>query len=189
MHRRYAAVWVAGDHGSGWWRHCGGQRVGELVDLFEEVGEDALGFLAAAGDGEFDGDGAEVVQGAADLDQAVVQLVDGLGILVRIVDDVAAVVDAGRLLMTDGQRSRRFQRRGWREHAADGEVDGAVDDGAAGTQSCGTVVDREHRLLPMLGQDGSQRPQPGRAWQQGRLVFQRSAVMLLEREQDGALGC
>src|SRR5215218_10839014 len=41
----------------------GGEGVGELVDLFEEVGEDALGFLAAAGCGEFGCDGAEQVEG------------------------------------------------------------------------------------------------------------------------------
>ena len=45
----------------------GGEGVGQLVDLFEEVGEDALGFLASAGGGEFGGDGAEVIQDAADL--------------------------------------------------------------------------------------------------------------------------
>jgi hypothetical protein len=48
------------------WLACGdggGEGVGELVDVFEEVVEDALGFLAAAGGGELRGDGAEEVEG------------------------------------------------------------------------------------------------------------------------------
>ena len=55
------------------------------MDLFEEVGKDACGFLAPAGGGELGGDGAEVIQRAADLDEAVVQLVDVLGVFVRVV--------------------------------------------------------------------------------------------------------
>jgi hypothetical protein len=55
----------------------GGEGVGQFVDLFEEVGEDSLGFSAAAGGGEFASDGAEVVEGAVDLDDAVVQFVSG----------------------------------------------------------------------------------------------------------------
>jgi hypothetical protein len=42
------SVWVLRGDG-------GGERVGQLVDLFEEVGEDALGFLASAGGGELGG--------------------------------------------------------------------------------------------------------------------------------------
>jgi hypothetical protein len=63
----------------------GGEGVGQLVDLFEQVGEDALGFLASPDRGQLRGNGAEVVQDAADLDQAVVQLVDGFGVFERVV--------------------------------------------------------------------------------------------------------
>jgi hypothetical protein len=48
-----------------------GEGVGQLVDLLEQVGEDALGFGLAADGGELGGDGAEGIQGAADLDQAI----------------------------------------------------------------------------------------------------------------------
>jgi hypothetical protein len=50
----------------------GGEGIGQFVDLVEEVGEDAPGFLLAACGAELGGDGAEVVERAADLDQAVV---------------------------------------------------------------------------------------------------------------------
>jgi hypothetical protein len=98
----------------------GGEGVGEFVDLVGEVGEDALGFGAAADGCEFGGDGAEVVGGAADLDEAVVQFVDGFGVLVGILVVVEVFVDAvvdglvaaGRwLLVMGGQRGWRLQRR------------------------------------------------------------------------------
>jgi hypothetical protein len=74
-------------------RDGGGEGVGQLVDLFQEVGEDARGFLAAAGGGELWRDGAEEVEGVADLDQAVVQFVDGLGVFVRILVFVEVPVE------------------------------------------------------------------------------------------------
>ena len=81
--------------------------MGQLLDLFEEVGEDALGFLAPADCGQLGGDGAEVVEHAADLDQAVVQLVDGFGVFERIVVVVLVgllVVDVDRLVAGWGWR-------------------------------------------------------------------------------------
>jgi hypothetical protein len=63
------------------------------VDLVEEVGEDAFGFFAPADGGEFAGDGAEVVQRAADLDEAVVQFVYGFGVLVGVFGVVEVFVD------------------------------------------------------------------------------------------------
>jgi hypothetical protein len=57
---------------------------------------------AAAGGGEFGGDGAEVVEGAADVDEAVVQFVDGFGVLVWV---VVVLVDAFRFVV-DGGRAR-----------------------------------------------------------------------------------
>jgi len=46
----------------------GGECVGQLMDLFEQVGEDALRLHALAGDRQLAGHGTEVVQRAADLD-------------------------------------------------------------------------------------------------------------------------
>jgi hypothetical protein len=71
----------------------GGEGIGELVDVFEEVVEHALGLLAAAGGGELWRDGAEEVEGVTDLDEAVVQLVDGLGVFVRILVFVEVLVE------------------------------------------------------------------------------------------------
>ena len=63
-----------------------------------------LGFLAAADRGEFGGDGAEVAEGAADLDEAVVRLVDGLGVLegIVVVGSWSTSLGAGR----DGRAAR-----------------------------------------------------------------------------------
>jgi hypothetical protein len=101
-------------------RDRGGEGVGQLLDLFEEVGEDALGFGAPADRGELRGDGAEVVEYAADLNQAIVQLVHRLGILVGtfvvVLVDVVIVVEGGR---AGGRRCvvicRGCAERGWCE--------------------------------------------------------------------------
>jgi hypothetical protein len=59
--------------------------VRQLVDLAEHVVEDPPRFRATAGHAELARDRTQVVQDATDLDQAIVQLVDGLGVLVAIV--------------------------------------------------------------------------------------------------------
>jgi hypothetical protein len=59
-----------------------------------------------------------------------------------------------------------------------GEVDGAVDDGAAGAQLGGFVVDREHRLLAALGQDGCERPKTGGTGNLAGLLIQRDRSVL-----------
>ena len=60
-----------------------GERVWQLADLVEQVVEDPPFLLASASDAELRGHGAEVIQDAADLDEAVVQLVDGFGTPIR----------------------------------------------------------------------------------------------------------
>ena len=45
----------------------------------------------------------------------------------------------------------------------DSEVDGPVDDRAAGAKQPGPVVDRQHRVVAVLGHDDRERTQPGRA--------------------------
>jgi hypothetical protein len=69
-------------------------------EIAPAIGELRDGGTPADG-GELAADGAEIIQRAADLDQAVVQLVHGLGVLIRIVvvevlvDDVADGLVAG----------------------------------------------------------------------------------------------
>jgi len=97
----------------------------------------------------------------ADLDQAVVQLVDGLGILVRIVVELLVLVDVDVEVDRAGLVGGRWLvvslvlgwRGWWRDEAVDGEIDGAVDDRAPGAQLAGGVVDGKHRVLPVLGQE------------------------------------
>jgi hypothetical protein len=55
-----------------------------LVDLAAQVVEDAVSFLATTGDAQLCGDGAEVVEDAADLDQAIVQLVHRFGVFLAV---------------------------------------------------------------------------------------------------------
>ncbi|MEA2271823.1 MAG: hypothetical protein QOI98_531, partial [Solirubrobacteraceae bacterium] len=69
----------------------------------------------------------------------------------------------------------------------DGEVDGAVNDRAAGPELAGLVVDREHRVLPMLRHDHGERAQPGRSRELAGLLVQRDPAVLLKREQNSAL--
>jgi hypothetical protein len=69
----------------------------------------------------------------------------------------------------------------------DGEVDGAVDDRAPGAQQPGPVVDREHRVLAVLGHDDRERAQPGRARELACLIVKRDAPVAFKHEQDGAL--
>jgi hypothetical protein len=122
-----------------------GEGVRELADVLEEVVEDALGFLAAAAGGEFWRDGAEEVERAADLDEAVVQFVDGFGVFVGLVVVELLVVDvdllagvgelvgARWLVVRVGLDELRCRRR---EESVDSEVDRAVDDRACRVAAC-----------------------------------------------------
>jgi hypothetical protein len=107
----------------------------------------------------------------ADLDQAVAQCVDGLGVFEQVVvlvvvGRVLADVDglgagAGRGGLVTRLRSRLLHLDGWSEQALDGEVDGAVDDGASGSQLSRVVVDPKHRVFSVLrqhGGEGARRP-------------------------------
>jgi hypothetical protein len=69
----------------------------------------------------------------------------------------------------------------------DGEVDGAVDDGAAGSQLGGFVVDREHGVLAVLGEDGGERTQSGGAGELAGLRVEGDPAVVFEGEEDGAL--
>ena len=103
------------------------------MDLIEQIGQDALGLLAPTNCGQLGRDGADVVERAADLDQAVVQFVHRFGIFERIVVLVLVgllVVDVDRLLPC---RGRSLVIVGWDvergrrcEEAVDGEVDGGL---------------------------------------------------------------
>jgi len=144
--------------------------------------------------GQLRGDGAEVIQRAADLDQAVMQLVHGLGVLVGIlillqVDDVdAEIIGAVLAPCASGRRLVTVAEHWWRrEQSVDGEIDRRVDDDATGPQLRGLVIDREHRVLPMLRQHDRQCAQAGSARQLAAVLVQRDPPMVLQREQDGAL--
>jgi hypothetical protein len=51
----------------------------------------------------------------------------------------------------------------------------------------GFVVDREQRVLPLLGEHNGQGAQAGGAAQLTGLLFKRDPAVLFECEQDGAL--
>ena len=72
------------------------ERVRELVDLAAQIVKEPLALPAALGRTELGRDAAQVVEHAADLDQAIVQLVHSLGVLVAVLVLVELVCPVAR---------------------------------------------------------------------------------------------